>query len=317
MGHELAKAYIQIIPTVKGLKSSLEKELSGDYPPVKDTGRKIGDGIVSGVSKTVKVGFAAAGTVAAGAFTASIAKGFKRLQTIENASKALEGMGLTAAGIKQVMQDANLAVKGTAFGLGEAAQAAKGLTAAGIKPGKEMERILRLVGDTAAQSGENIASMGAVWNKIAAKGKLTGEEAAQLLERGIPVWQALSQHMGITAEQAMDLASKSKISFNDFATSMEKMFGGSALAMGNTVKGSFDNMGAALGRFGAALLKEFYPLAVPALKKITETIDALTVKVTPLAVAGRQAFDRFTGALNTSVKGSQSYLELFIAKKKN
>src|SRR5690606_3210997 len=63
---------------------------------------------------------------------------------------------------------------------------------------------------------------------------------------------------------------------------MEQGVGGAALEAGNTTQGAFKNMGAAMGRFGAALLKDVYPLIGPVLNKITDLFDYLTDAAGPV-----------------------------------
>ena len=76
---ELAKAYIQIVPTTKGIKETLEKEM-GDAG--ESAGKKAGSGIGSGISsvasgiaKAAAAGIAAATTAAAGFAKTSIDAG--------------------------------------------------------------------------------------------------------------------------------------------------------------------------------------------------------------------------------------------------
>lgn len=294
---ELAKGYVQIVPTMKGFKGALAKEMgqAASSEPVRKPFGKLGTTLSKVTSKTMKVGLASAGVAVGGTFSGAIAKGFGRLQAIEQARVGLEGMKLSGAQVAQVMENAKAAVKGTAYGFGDAATAAKGLVTAGVKPGQDLQRVLGLIADSAAQSGSSLGEMGYIFNQVASKGKLQAEEANMLLERGIPIWAAIGDQMGLTSAQVQDLASKGKISFEDMANAIEVNFGGSALKAGDTVKGSFDNMGAALSRFGEALLKDVYPKIPPLFNAISANIDQVTEKVAPVATRIVKAF---SGALS-------------------
>ncbi|VEI13211.1 tape measure protein [Trueperella bialowiezensis] len=282
MAVELAKAYVQIVPSMRGTVPALKKELGGvaKSSGVSSVGKQIGGRLTSAIGKTLKTGVVAAGVATGGVLATSLSKGFGRLRAFEQAEKSLEGMGLAADQVATVMANANAAVDGTAFGLDAAATAARGLVAAGVEPGEQLERVLTLVGDSAAQAGTSMDEMGVIWQKVAAKGRLQGDEALQLMERGIPIYQMVADQLGITAEEATKLGSQGKISFDMFADAMESSFGGTALRMGETVTGSFQNVGAALGRLGQGILAGPFADLPGLFMSVRDRINAITPAVT-------------------------------------
>ncbi|MCT1710212.1 tape measure protein [Dermabacter hominis] len=283
MATEIGTAYLSIVPSVKGFPETLKKELGGVEDEIAKKSARGGFGrkIFGGLTKIAK----GTGIAAGATFAASMVKGFGRLSAIENAEAKLKGLGHTTSEVEAITKNALNSVKGTAYGLDEAAGLAGNLVASGIKPGKDLERILKLVGDSAAISGREMSDMGLIWMQVASKGKLTGEDAMQLMEAGLPVWQMVGDQMNVTAAEAQDLASKGKVSFDVFAKAMEEKVGGAALASGNTTAGAFKNMNAALGRFGAEVLKGVFPLIGPMFKNLTVGIDAATKAVGPLVEA--------------------------------
>lgn len=280
---EIGTAYLSIVPSVKGFPDTLKKELGGVEDEIAKKSARGGFGrkIFGGLTKVAK----GTGIAAGATFAASMVKGFGRLSAIENAEAKLKGLGHTTAEVEAITKNALNSVKGTAYGLDEAAGLAGNLVASGIKPGKDLERILKLVGDSAAISGREMSDMGLIWMQVASKGKLTGEDAMQLMEAGLPVWQMVGDQMNVTAAEAQDLASKGKVSFDVFAKAMEEKVGGAALASGDTTAGAFKNMGAALSRFGASVLEGVFPLIGPMFKSLTVGIDAATEAVKPLVGA--------------------------------
>ncbi|MDO4606960.1 MAG: tape measure protein, partial [Bowdeniella nasicola] len=172
-------------------------------------------------------------------------------------------------------------VKGTSFGLGEAASVAAGAVAAGIKPGKELERTLKVMGDTATIAGTSLSDMGLIFNSVAARGKLQGDDMLQLLSRGVPVLQLLGDQLGKTSAEISDMVSKGQIDFATFQAAMEKGMGGAALEAGQTVQGALANMGAAAGRLGATLAGPFYNQAAGAFTGVTSALDSLNDAVAP------------------------------------
>ncbi|MFP7697113.1 tape measure protein [Trueperella sp. LYQ143] len=258
-GVEIAKAYVQIIPSMRGAERRIMADLGGI---TSTAGSKIGSALGMGIgqkavshAKSLIVGGMAS---VAGASTAiigtALTKGFNRLKKFEQAEQGLKGMKLSAEEIDLTMKNAEAAVKGTAFGLDSAATAAKNLVTANVKPGQELERVLRLIGDSAAQAGVDFDRMSLIWSKIYSNQKMQGDEAMQLMEAGIPIYQLVAKQMGITAEEARKMGEAGQISADMFADAIEAGFGGSALKMGETVSGSFANLGAALGRLGQGIL---------------------------------------------------------------
>ena len=183
-----------------------------------------------------------------------IHKGWSRMTQIDEAKAKLTGLGNSAKDVKTIMANAMTAVKGTAFGMDEAATTAAAAVAAGIKPGKELERYLTLVGDAATIAGTNMGDMGSIFNKVAANGKISAEEMNQLADRGIPIWQLLAESTGKSMDQVRKEVSSGSIKIGEFQTAIEKGMGGAAQNGGKTVRGAMKNVGAALGRVGANFL---------------------------------------------------------------
>lgn len=201
--------------------------------------------------------------------------GLDRALNIENARFKLQGLGNTAEQTEQIMQNALAAVKGTAYGLDEAATVAASAVAAGIKPGEELERTLKLVGDAAAISGRDMAAMGAVFNKVATSGKLQGEELNQFADAGIPIVQLLADTLGKTTEEIYEMSKAGEIGFADLQKAIEKGMGGAALTMGQTFSGALSNMKAAFSRLGATIMTPLQQGLTPVMGNITNIIDAI------------------------------------------
>jgi tape measure domain-containing protein len=235
-----------------------------DDKGIKDAERAIKgfEGRLGGLEKVLRVGIAGA-AVAAGAAIAgvgfAITKGFGRLQDIENAEFKLRGLGNSAETVEEVMKNALSAVKGTAFGLGEAATIAASAVAAGVKPGQELAKYLSLTADAAAIAGVPLNEMGAILNKVTTANRAYTMELTQLADRGIPIFQALAEVAGVSAAEVRDLASEGAIDAAMLAEALENVLGGAAQKMGDSTAGAFANMNAAIARTGANLIKDIYP----------------------------------------------------------
>lgn len=223
----------------------------------------------------LKAGAIGAAGAVAGLGATALWKGFNRLQGIDQARAKLTGLGHSAKGVDQIMDNALNSVKGTAFGLDAAATTAAGAVAAGVKPGKDLERTLSLVGDAATIAGTDMGSMGSIFNKVAAADMIQGDVLAQLGDAGIPILQLLSKELGVTAAEVRDMASKGSIDFATFQNAMEGGLGGAAQASGKTFSGALANAQAALGRLGANLLGGVFQQMPGLFGKATEALDQL------------------------------------------
>ncbi|GAP53958.1 tape measure protein [Arthrobacter sp. Hiyo6] len=203
------------------------------------------------------------------------------------------------------MNDAMAAVKGTAFGMDEAATVAASAVAAGVKPGKELERTLKLTGDAATIAGVGMGDMGAIFNKVASSNKIQGDVIAQLNDAGIPIVQMLGKELGTTAEETLNLASEGKINFETFQKAMESGLGGAALKSGDTLQGAFKNTMASVSRIGASLLSGVYP-------KIREFFAGAIEWMKPLEEGAKVAGVKIGEFLDKVITGAQGLLDLLV-----
>ncbi|MGZ7496153.1 tape measure protein [Corynebacterium sp. ZY180755] len=299
MAVDLGTAYISIVPTTKDMQGDITQALRGlDKVGAKagsDLGTAMGksaeksfgggslaDKLMGGLSKGLKAGAIGAGTAVAGAFGTALVKGFGRLQAIDQAEAKFRGLGKSAQEIESIMSDVTASVKGTAFSTADAADVAAMALAAGAKPGDELQRTLKLVGDSAAFAGRGFGELGPVFTEAMSMGKVTGETLAQMRDNSIPAIAALSDHLGVSTEEVQKMASQGKISFEDFATSMETYIGGQALASGDTFQGSLANMSAAMGRFGEKLLEPVFANAPAVFAAVGGAFDELGTKLEPV-----------------------------------
>ena len=237
--------------------------------------------------------------------TTALTKGWSRLTAIEGAQATLTGLGNSVADVSAIMEDANAAVKGTAFGLGDAAKTASAAVAAGVKPGRELEQVLTTVADTAAITGDNISDMGVIFNSVLSRGALKGDDLMQLQSRGLPVLQLVADQMGVTAQEASKMATEGQISFQMFEEALRNRVGGAAQSAGETVKGSLANVGAAVGRLGATVQGPLFSALPAGLSAVTAAIDGVNTAVTPVVEtlsSGAEAAASAWGALPGPVK---------------
>lgn len=282
----LQKVFSPVAARIGSAFSKVAGTVSKALAPIGRMMKPIGDRLVrdaksaaSTVGSALKTGLqvvgAAAGIAAGAAIGTALTTGLGRLAAIDNAQAKLRGLGNDAKDVEQIMGDALASVKGTAFGLGEAATTAAGAVAAGIKPGKELEGVLKTTANTAAAAGVSMEEMGSIFNRVAANGKASNAELQQLADRGVPIYQALADQLEITAQEVFDLASEGKIGFAEFEKAASSAAGNVADEMGKTVGGSFANLKASLGRMGANLFEGVFDNLAPVIQTVTTAMGPL------------------------------------------
>lgn len=280
---ELAVGHVSIVADTSKLPGQIKKSLGGASGYGSDVGSSIGSKISSGIGKTLKAGVAGVGVAAGGALAGSITKGLGRLTGIETAQAKLKGLGNDAEDVESIMDNALASVKGTSFGLGEAATTAAGAVAAGIKPGKELEGVLKSVANSASATGSDMDEMGGIFNKVASIGKAQNDVLSQVADRGLPIYQALADQLGVTTDEVFKMASAGEIGFAEFEAAMTQAAGTVAEELGGTTVGTLQNVGSAMGRFGESLLAPAFSAAPALFGSVITVFDELTDAVKPVS----------------------------------
>lgn len=286
-GTEIANAYVALSVKMPGVQNQIAQSLgaSNVAAAVKGSGKTMGQRLVDGFAPIAKVGLAAIGTVAAAGLGTALVKGFQRLDAIDAASAKLRGLGHDAKSVDTIMANALASVKGTSFGLGDAATVAAQAVAAGIKPGQELEGVLKSVANSAAAAGTDLGDMGSIYAKVASIGKAQNDVLQQVADRGIPIYATLAKQLGVTADEVFKMASAGKIGFAEFEQAMTAASGTVAAEMGGTWSGLFDNMMASLGRIGEGLLSGIFPQMKDGVSGLTDVFGTLEEAAKPVGEA--------------------------------
>ncbi len=291
VGYSVGEVWMQVVPSMRGVKKSIESELSGVN--VGGVSRGWGESIRSNLAGAFKaaaaVGVASIGAIGASVAGLAIKGGIDRALSIENAEAKLTGLGHSAQSVDQIMSNALASVKGTAYGLGDAATVAAGLVASGVEQGEGLQNVLATVADTAQISGKSMTDVGAIFGSVAARGKLQGDDLLQLTSAGVPALAFLSEQLGVTSAEVSDMVSKGQIDFDTFATAMQVGLGGAALAAGETFTGAWANVKSALSRGGAMLMTPILDGLRLVFNALIPVIDQATAALAPFAdMLGKQ-----------------------------
>ena len=204
MASKLATAYVEVTADA----TKLENEMSD---------------VRSSVMKETRALASAIGSLGIGAAAAALVK-----NTVGMASAAEQ----TAAAYEIILKDQEQAKKllgdietlsvKTPFEPGELKQGGRALLAFGATA-DEIVPSLRLLGDLAAGSGSQIQEIIRVFNKTRSVGKLTGETFEQFAERSINLQDEITDMLGISGEQFVEMRGKGEISFGLVQKAMQRM----------------------------------------------------------------------------------------------
>ncbi len=229
----------------------------------------------------------------------TLVKGFNRLTGIDDARAKLQGLGHTAENVESIMNNALESVKGTSYGLDEAATTAAGAVAAGVAPGKALTRYLSLTADAAAIAGTSMADMGSIINKVQTSQVAYTDNLNQLADSGLPIYQWLADAAGVTAAEVKEMASEGEISSAMFLEAIEKNIGGAAKTIGeNSFKASLENIGASISRIGANFLDAggkgggFFSQLKPLMSEFNAKLSSVEEKAADLGVKFGDAFGK-------------------------
>ena len=283
---EIGTAYLSIVASTDGIPRQIRAALGQADVDATRAGQQMGSKMSGALGMALKTGGAAAAAGATAAIGTALVQGFKRLDAIDQAKGKLSALGASTQTTAKVMDSALAAVKGTAYGLGDAATISASAMAAGVKPGQELTKYLSMTADTAAIAGTSLSDMGAILNQVQTGQMAYTDDLNQLADRGIPIYQWLAKEAGVTGGEVKKMAGDGKISSEMFFKAIEANVGGAAKTIGSsTVRGGLENLKAAMGRLGAAALEPGFNRLPGALSTLTGRIDALTPKAKELATA--------------------------------
>ena len=157
-------------------------------------------------------------------------------------------------------------------------------------------------------SGRSMEDIGSIFSKVAAKGKVSGDELLQLNEAGINATAALSKHLGKSSADVQKMVSSGQVDFATFSAAMQETFGEAASGANETFQGAMSNVRAALSRIGAKFadpalgsLRKVFVALIPAVNAVSKALDPLVDSFSGFveALSGRVAagVEEFTDAL--------------------
>ena len=241
--------------------------------------------------------------------------GWTRATNIDQATFQLKGLGIA---IKDVDEQINTAVEGTAYGYDQAAKAASQLATSQVKIGDgfktisfknskvvkenvdEMERALGAISGIAAMTNSQFDDIADIFTDAAGRGKVSADTFNRIAQRGLNSAGALAQSMGISEAAVKELASKGKISFQEFADAMYATFFLHAKDANTTFEGSLSNMKAALSRLGQPFAKSIRDMMIRPFNELKETIKKVKSELEKSGLY--EYFNKLTNTIGKVIK---------------
>ena len=262
-----------------GIEGSKSK-LSGFMDAAKSVAGKVksalGDAFV-GAADTIT---SSIGTIGAGIATIAATGGISRALNMEKAKTMFRGLQLQWGDYEATISDA---VDGTAFSMDAAALVAANLAASGVSAGESMERSLNGATGVAATFGADLADIGGIYQKVAAQGKLSGEQLAQLSDRGINGLSVLAEYLGKTQSEVREMVTSGQIDFQTFSDAMYDTFGESAKGANDTFSGVTANIRSNIAKIGEIFatpalsgLQRVFAALLPVIKSVRSMLTPLS-----------------------------------------
>jgi tape measure domain-containing protein len=195
-----------------------------------------------------------------GSFASGIIESTKALEVMSTELGVM--LGSAEAGQKQLEQLQQFAAS-TPFQLPGIVDATKKLLAFGTKA-EDLQDVLNTLGDVAAGSGKDFASLATIYGQVQAETKLSLERFNQLNDAGVSLGQTIADKLNIPLVQVRKEIGKGKVSFDLFKDSLDDitddggLFADAMIKKSETLSGVLstlsDNVFNLSGKIGSELL---------------------------------------------------------------
>ena len=228
-------------------------------------------------------------------------KGWTRAMNIEQAKFQLEGLGVAW---KNVADDIDYAVSGTAYGLDAAAKACSQLVASGVQAGDAMKQALRGISGVAAMTNSEYEEIAPIFTTVAGQGKVMTMQLRQLENRGLNVAAVLAKSMGTTEAAVREMVKDGEINFAMFSKAMDDAFGEHAKDANKTFDGVLKNIKAALARIGA----DFFTPVIEEEGPIVKALQVLRQRIVDIKDAIQPTVNRWKAFVKEFGNGAETLL---------
>lgn len=196
---------------------------------------------------------------------------------------------------KSLLQELNKFANFTPFDNDEIIQASKSLLSFGVNV-KDIMSNLKILGDISAGTGQRLTELSSIFGQVFVAGKLQTGEMNQLLERGIPILDALAKKLNVTKEEVKQMVSESKVSFDDFRDALQQMtlegglFANAMSTQSETVSGQISTLA---GTFSDLTAKVSY-LVIQGLRPFLDILIPIVSTLNDMATSLKDWYDNLS-----------------------
>lgn len=155
--------------------------------------------------------------IAIGVGAAVAAIGWKAIEAaadMEMLTTQFEVMLGSAEKAEALMDQLNEFAATTPFALEDLSKGTQNLLSFGVAEENVID-VMRMLGDTAGGNVEKLNTLVLAYGKVQTKGKASLEELNMMAERGLPIFDILSQQLGVTREEFFKMVSAGKVTADD------------------------------------------------------------------------------------------------------
>lgn len=187
-----------------------------------------------------------------------------------------------------------------------------GLLLAAQVPADQVTERLRMLGDIASGTSKPIGEITAVFQKMASTGKVEQDSLNQLAERGVPIYGALQEQLGVTRGEMLKMVSAGKVGFADMDNALKSLtssggiFAGGMEAQSKTFAGLFSTLKDNVGIMLETVVGMFMPFAKRLVALSTLAAQGFTYTWNRV----KPAFEAFFAATAALIKAA---VKLFVA----
>lgn len=269
-GINLANAYVNVVPSFRGVQSRIQQGLAGGAGAAGDrAAATFGSRLRKGLGRVAKVGAVAVGA----AVGAAVIGGFRSAVQQQTAEKVLGGLYGSASAATRVMKQLRDVSSKSPIEYDSYTKAAQSLAYAGLE-GDSAVKVLDNVGKAVVATGgtgQGMDSISRALLKGVNAGKFQMDTLNQISDSGVPIYDALATHFGKTTGEIQKMASAGQIGLKDVLAVMEDGTGDiweaqnaaaveASKTFGNTFKTIKDNVQVAIGQKMLPLLERLTPV---------------------------------------------------------
>lgn len=229
MSVELATGYVSIVPSARGLQANLQRQMGGPAAAAGAAGgRTMGGALAGGVLGAVRKMMPAAAAVVAGIGVARMGSemvGVANQATRTEASlSALYGAAGHGAGEATRATEMLFDTFGrSALGMEVFQKGAESLAYLGLNASDSVG-VMTFLEDAILATGGGTEQMTRVTEALTSaqnRGKATMMELNRISAAGVPILDMLSEHLGVTTGEVMEMASAGEISIDDLTAVLQ------------------------------------------------------------------------------------------------